>query len=170
LFLIRSGRIKLSKVNEAGAEVTLDFRKNGDILGEDLFSDVDIYPVSARTMEQTVTCGFNLMSFKKLILQKPEIGLNVIKSMSSKISSLSNRIESYAEVTLEGRLYSVLSNISKEHGCIVGNAYKLPFRLTHDDLAFLVGAHRVSITKAMQALVAKGRISCENKIITLKRC
>ncbi|NDV26301.1 Crp/Fnr family transcriptional regulator [Desulfovibrio sp. JC010] len=168
LFLVKSGRIKLSKVSEEGSEVTLDFRKHGDILGEDLFSGIDIYPVSARAMEETVTCGFNLNNFQSLVLQNPEIGLNVIKSMSNRISSLSGRIESLAEVSLADRLYSVLSGISKEHGCVVGDSCRIPFKLTHDELAFLVGAHRVSITKAMQVLVSKGRISSKNKIITLK--
>ncbi len=168
LFLVRSGRIKLSKVNEDGTEVTLDFRKHGDVLGEDLFSGVETYPVSAWAIEETITCGFNLGSFQSLIRQNPEIGLNVIKSMSSKISSLSSRIESIAEVSLEDRLYSVLASISKEHGLRIGDVYKLPFKMTHEELAFLVGAHRVSITKAMQALVSNGRISSKNKIITLK--
>ncbi|WP_421903871.1 Crp/Fnr family transcriptional regulator [Maridesulfovibrio sp.] len=170
LFLIRRGRIKLSKVSEDGAEVTLDFRKHGDVLGENLFSGAGTYPVTARAIEGTITCGFNLNDFQSLILQNPDIGLSVIKSMSNKILSLSNRIESIAEVNLEDRLYSVLSCISKEHGCKIGGEYQFPFKLTHEELAFLVGAHRVSITKAMQALASKDRIKCRNKIITLKSC
>ncbi|ACS81779.1 Crp/Fnr family transcriptional regulator [Maridesulfovibrio salexigens] len=170
LFLIRSGSIKLSKVSEDGTEVTLDFRRYGDVLGEDIFSGVEAYPVSAMAIDDTVTCGFNLSDFQSLVRKKPDIGLSVIKSMSNKISALSNRIGSIAEVNLEDRLYSVLSSISKEHGCRIGDEYTFPFKLTHEELAFLVGAHRVSITKAMQALISKGRICCTNKIITLKNC
>ena len=37
LFLIKGGRIKLVKVLKDGSELTLDIRKAGDFLGEDVF-------------------------------------------------------------------------------------------------------------------------------------
>jgi len=168
MFLIKAGRIKLSKVSENGAEVTLDFRKAGDVIGEDMFSSEDCYPVSAWALEETTTCGFSLQKFAALVLANPEIGLNVIRSMSKKISSMTGRLESIRETSLEQRLYSVLGGIAKEHGQPAGGGVALPFRLTHEDLAFLVGAHRVSVTKAMQSLAASGKIASHEKIITLK--
>ena len=39
MFLIKGGRIKLSKVLENGTEITLDIRKAGDFLGENMFSE-----------------------------------------------------------------------------------------------------------------------------------
>jgi CRP/FNR family transcriptional regulator len=39
LFLIKGGRLKLSKVFEDGREVTLDIRKSGDFVGETLLSE-----------------------------------------------------------------------------------------------------------------------------------
>ncbi|MFZ1200047.1 MAG: cyclic nucleotide-binding domain-containing protein, partial [Desulfobacterales bacterium] len=37
-FLIKSGRVKLTKVLEGGGELTLDIRKAGDFVGENMFS------------------------------------------------------------------------------------------------------------------------------------
>jgi hypothetical protein len=39
--------------------------------------------------------------------------------------------------------------------------------LTHEDLGFLTGAHRVSITRAMKALKAAGKIIHQGKQIIL---
>lgn len=167
MFLLKAGRIKLTKVQEDGSEVTLDFRKAGDVIGEHLFSEEENYPISAWTMEETTTCGFDLRNFHSLILERPDIGMNVIKSMSNKISAMTDRFESIAENSLEDRLYSVLSNIAREHGYKAEQGYELPFRLTHEELAFLVGAHRVSITRAMQALSRCGKLVNQNKTIRL---
>jgi len=47
MFLIKSGRVKLSKVLEDGTELTLDIRKAGDFVGENMLSEEGHYPVGA---------------------------------------------------------------------------------------------------------------------------
>ena len=47
MFLIKVGRVKLTKVTEEGQETTLDIRQAGDVLGENMFSEPEIYPVTA---------------------------------------------------------------------------------------------------------------------------
>jgi len=60
MFLIKGGRVKLSKILENGTELTLDIRKAGDFVGENMFSDEGQYPVSAYCLEDTLTCGFSV--------------------------------------------------------------------------------------------------------------
>jgi len=166
MFLIKTGRIKLCKVHEDGSEVTLDFRKEGDFIGESILSGQEDYPLSAWALEDTVTCGFKIKHFNELVLANPDIGLKVIQSMSAKMSSMTDRLESMTENSLENRLYSVLSNVAKEHGIMVDDGLAIKFPLTHEDLGFLVGAHRVSITKAMKCLTHSGKvIKNGNKLI-----
>ncbi len=158
MFLIKTGRIKLCKVHEDGSEVTLDFRKEGDFIGESILLGQEVYPLSAWALEDTITCGFKIKHFNELVLANPDIGLKVIQSMSAKMSSMTDRLESMTENSLENRLYSVLSNVAKEHGTMVDDGLVIKFTLTHEDLGFLVGAHRVSITKAMRSLTHSGKV------------
>lgn len=169
LFLIKTGRIKLSKVNEDGTEITLDFRKAGDVLGEDIFAGEQTYPLSAWAMEETVTCGFAIRDFNRMILTNPDIGLSVIRSMGLKMGAMTDRLESMSESGLENRLHSVLGQIAREHGSDAPDGVCIDFPLTHEELGFLVGAHRVSVTKAMQLLVSAGKVSRKGKKLTLDR-
>ncbi|WP_083846791.1 helix-turn-helix domain-containing protein [Desulfomonile tiedjei] len=66
---------------------------------------------------------------------------------------------------LETRLYSVLVTVAKEHGVRSRRGFRIQFPLTHEDLSFLVGAHRVSITRALKALKESGRLSQEGKTL-----
>ena len=167
MFLIKGGLVKLSKVLEDGTELTLDIRKAGDFVGENMFSEEGQYPVSAYCLEDTLTCGFSRSQFEELVLQYPKVGLQIIKNLSERINWLTRRVGSLAVTNIEDRLYRVLSSVAKEHGTASPKGTVIQFPLTHEDLSFLTGAHRVSITRAMKALKAAGKIIHEDKRLIL---
>jgi len=167
MFLIKAGRVKLGKVTEDGAETTLDIRKAGDFLGENILSEEAVYPVSAVALEQTLICGFTKERFERIVLQHPNIGLQVIKNLSERIHSLTERVGSMSLTNLDERLYTVLTNVAREHGKRGAAGYVIQFPLTHEDLSFLVGAHRVSITRALKHLKEAGRIRQQGRTLTV---
>jgi CRP-like cAMP-binding protein len=167
IVLIKSGRVKLSKVLNDGAEVTLDYRKAGDFLGENMFSEQADYPVTAWCVEPTLTCGFTRSKFESLVLQHPNLGLQVIKNLSRRIALLTDHVGSLAFSSLEQKLFGVLANVAREHGEKNDDGYAIPFPLTHEDLGFLVGAHRVSVTRAMKALRQSGKIAHRGQNLVL---
>jgi CRP/FNR family transcriptional regulator len=162
IFLIKSGRIRLSRVMENGTELMLDIRKPGDCLGEYILNGMDSgypYPVTASCVDKVVTCGFSKSSFEGMILKHPLIGLTVIRNMAGRIANLTERIEAMSQTHLEEKLYGVLLNVAREHGRKGSKgSYVLEMPLTHEDLGFLVGAHRVSVTRIMKRLRETGRV------------
>jgi CRP/FNR family transcriptional regulator, cyclic AMP receptor protein len=169
MFLIKGGRVKLNKVFEDGTEITLDIRKAGDFVGENMLSEEGWYPVSAFCLEDTLTCGFSISQFEALVLQHPNVGLQIIKNLSTRIFWLTSRVGSLAVTNIEDRLYRVLSNVAEEHGRESPQGLVIQFPLTHEDLSFLIGAHRVSITRAMKSLKGSGKIIPEGKTIVLPK-
>ena len=167
MFLIKGGRVKLSKVLEDGTELTLDIRKAGDFVGENMFSEESQYPVSAYCLEDTLTCGFSRSQFEELVLQHPRVGLQIIKNLSERITWLTMRVGSLAVTNIEDRLYRVLTTVAREHGVASPQGRVIQFPLTHEDLSFLTGAHRVSVTRAMKALKQAGKIILEDKRLIL---
>lgn len=166
MFLLKAGRVKLSKVMEDGTEMTLDIRKAGDFLGENMLSEDIEYPVTAWCLEKTLVCGFDKSGFEKIVLQYPNIGLQVIKNLSNRINWLTSRMGGMSITNLEERLYRVLVSVAREHGINSPQGFIIHFPLTHEDLSFLVGAHRVSITRAMKSLRESGKIIQEGKTLT----
>ena len=167
MFLIKGGRVKLTKVLEDGSEFTLDIRKAGDFVGENMFSEEGQYPVSAYCLEDSMTCGFNRVQFERLVLEHPNIGLQIIKNLSERISWLTSRVGTMAVTNIEDRLYRVLTSVAREHGTLEPRGLVIQFPLTHEDLGFLTGAHRVSITRAMKALRSAGKIIHEGRKLIL---
>ena len=168
MFLIKAGRVRLSKLLEDGTELTLDIRKAGDFLGENMLGEETVYPVTALCMEETLTCGFTKEGFEKLVLGHPRIGLQVMRNLSKRISSLSSRIEAMSLTHLSERLYQVLRHVALEHGVKSQAGLVIEFPLTHDDLAFLVGAHRVSVTRALKELKRTGSVSQQKRRLVVR--
>lgn len=167
IFLIKSGRIVLSKYSEDGVEITLDYRKEGELFGEDVFANDNSYPVNAKAIEETITCGANKYDIEEIVLKNPNIGLKMMRNMSKNIYSLTNRLEGITIGDLEQRLYNVLVDIIKKHGAKNNMGYKLSFALTHEELGFLVNAHRVSVTKSLNKLIESGKIIKDGKYFVL---
>jgi CRP/FNR family cyclic AMP-dependent transcriptional regulator len=157
MFLIKGGRVKLSKILEDGTELTLDIRKAGDFVGENMFSEEGQYPVSAYCLEDTLTCGFSRSQFEQMVIDHPKIGLQIIKNLSERITWLTMRVGSLA-VNIEDRLYRVLTSVAREHGAVSPRGTVIQFPLMHENLSFLTGAHRVSITRIMKTLKNAGKI------------
>jgi CRP-like cAMP-binding protein len=161
MFLIKSGKIKIVKSLGDGSELTLDIRQSGDFIGEEVFSEEVNYPVTAWALDDTVTCGFSRHELETLIMEHPSIGIKIIRNLSTRISRLTTRLEIMARDDLEERLYQLLINLAYEHGKKNLDGFVIEFPLTHEELGFLVGAHRVSITKAMKRLRSSGKVFSE---------
>lgn len=167
MFLIKAGKVKLSKVTETGKEIILDIRKAGDFLGEQTLAEHFDYPLTASCIENSFVCGFTKNIFEKLVLDYPNIGLQVIKNLSKRIDLLTGRTETLAFTNVEERLYRLLTNIAKEHGIRDKKGIIIQFSLTHEELSFLVGAHRVSITRAIKRLKEAGKLTQKGKSLIL---
>ena len=168
MFLIKGGRVKLTKIMESGSEITLDIRKGGDFLGEQMFIEDGLFPVNAICLEDSLICGFGKKDFEDLIIQYPNIGLQVIRTLSERIDQLTGHVGDMSLPSLEDRLYRVLVRVAKAHGVSEARGFVLDMPLTHEDLSFLVGAHRVSITRAMKSLRSSGRVQQEGRTLILQ--
>ena len=172
IFLIKSGRIRISRLMENGTEFILDIRKPGDYLGEYILNELEgeyHYPVSAWCIEDVSICGFTRPIFEALILEHPSVGLKVIKNMAGRIANLTERLEAMGQTNLEEKLYGVLLNVAREHGTRKKDGYfTIEMPLTHEDIGFLIGAHRVSVTRIMKRLKEDGRITQTGRFLIVR--
>jgi CRP/FNR family transcriptional regulator len=167
LFVIKAGRIKLTKTDAEGNEILVDIRKAGDFLGETFLSEDGDYPLTAECVEDSLLCGLSRESFERLVTQRPNIGLQIMRTMSERIDWLTSRVGDLASTHLEERLYAVLTTVAREHGTRTEAGLVIEFPLTHEELSFLVGAHRVSVTRALKSLRASGKVLREGGRLVL---
>ncbi len=163
MYLLKAGSVKLWKITEDGRSLTLDLRRPGDLLGESVFLEDGDYPVSATCLEPVLACGVDKGRFERLVEENPGIGMRVIRNLAQRIEQLRGKLEALSEPMLEERMYRVLVNVAQELGDRGPGGWTIPFPLTHEEIACLVGAHRVSVTRALGRLRSSGRIRSDGR-------
>ena len=155
LYLIDSGQVKVSKINEDGKEVVLSILGEGDHFGE--MSLIDDEPRSASIITKT-TCDFSLIrkqDFEQVLGANPQLALAVMRSLCQRLRAADRSIESLALMDVYGRIARLLLDSAIEQD----GKQLVPGRLTHKDIAQMVGSSREMVSRIFKDLTDGGYIS-----------
>lgn len=165
MYLLKSGAVKLWKTTEDGRALTLDVRRPGDILGESCFLEESEFPVTGTCLEPTITCAVSRRVLEQVMLDHPTVAVALVRNLSRRIQWLTARVGALTEPHLEDRMYQALVNVARQVGQPHPDGWAIAFPLSHEEIGFLVGAHRVSVTRALGRLREAGKILVEGGTI-----
>jgi len=169
VYLIKRGRIRISRVTADGKEVTVAILEAGDIFGEDsLFGNATRTTVAA-CMEETLICTAQADDLFALLASSPTLALNVAEILSDRLGDASATIEDLAVAKVSDRLMHFFERLAAEHGKATEEGTLLEVRLTHQDIASVIGSTRETVTLEIAGLVRAGRIKHDGRYITLYR-
>lgn len=93
-----------------------------------------------------------------LIGRWPELTVGVAERLMRRTRSLTLMMAANHFVMVEQRLLATLWHVASLWGRVTGDGIVIPYRLTHEVLADMVGAQRPSVTTALGKLERDGRI------------
>lgn len=161
LFLILSGRIKATAMDEEGNQTVFSFLEKDDYFGE--LSLLDEAPRSATitTLEDTKVLHLAFPQFQIFLDKHPEAGLSILKALTHRIRDMDETISTLTSKDIYGRLIARLYKEAKEQqdGSLITQ------RLTHQDLAEMIGSSREMISRIFKELKNGEYIKVENKHI-----
>jgi CRP/FNR family cyclic AMP-dependent transcriptional regulator len=162
-YIILSGKVKIVIPDEEGKEVILSMLGAGDHFGE--FSLIDGQPRSASvvTLEESTLLIIGRDQFRACLAENPAIAERLMISLTQRLRNADRKIEGLALHDVYSRLARTLSELATDQD----GKRTLPQRLTHQDLANMIGASREMITRLLRDLAAGGYISIENREISL---
>jgi CRP/FNR family transcriptional regulator len=103
---------------------------------------------------------------ERLMLEKPEVGLQISHLLSERLRCYETRLE---DITLKGvtaRLASLLVLLLESEGVVTGDhSLKIPTHYTHQHLGTMVGANREAITRAFGQLQDEGVVELRRRLI-----
>ena len=165
LYIIASGKVRISLNDEAGKEVCLGTESTGQYFGE--LALLDTAPRSASVVTEVVSV-FVVISrneFYQWLEEHPKAGLMIMKELVHKIRDLTENVKILALCDVYGRLVKVLTGMAEQEDEIL----IIPVRPTQQELANRIGSSREMVSKIFKELVKGGYIKLEaNSLIISK--
>jgi len=117
----------------------------------------------AETTKGTLLCVTPLDEFLKIIQQHPELMLNLMQSMASRIQDYETKIKSNIETASE-KVFTELERLQKKRqSSLIGKFMPVPLQITHEKLAEHTNLNRVTVTRSLKKLKDDGLISINSK-------
>ena len=167
IFLVKRGKVRLTRLTPDGKEVTIAVLGAGDLFGEEtLFGDAP-RTTHAVCMEETLLCSAKADDLFALLAESPPLALNVAKVLSEKLIDASATMEDLAYASVSDRIVHLFERLATEHGIEGPHGVVLDVRLTHADIAALIGSTRETVSLELSNLAKAGRIAYDDKRFTL---
>ncbi len=167
VYMLKKGRVKISKVSQEGREVTLSILEPGEIFGEvEALSAVPRESV-VQALEPVLVCEIQRKDFDRYVQAYPEVGGKVIKLMGSRLRQLETRVGDLVFKSAPARLASLLVELSETMGICENGSTLLQVRLTHQNLANLIGTSRETVSTLMAQFGHYGLLAQEHRYIRI---
>ena len=163
LYIILTGKAKVYVSEADGREVTLSILGPGEFFGELSLIDEAPRSASVATLESTSLSLVSKVGFQQCIKKNPEIALKLMRVLSHRIRSLTESVKSLALLDVYGRVARTLETLA----ITKNGAQVVEQRLTHQDIANMVGASREMVSRIMKELTTGNYIQFKEKHITI---
>jgi CRP/FNR family transcriptional regulator, anaerobic regulatory protein len=127
LYVIHRGKVKISRISEAGKEQIIRILGPGDFMGElSLFihSPLDS---NAEALEVTTVCTIDGNTLNQIINKNPSIAVKIIEELSKRLQNAENLIESLGLHDVEQRVAKAILEMSNNKDEIVLQVSKKDF-------------------------------------------
>lgn len=150
IFMLCSGRVKLSSSSATGKTVISHIAQQGEVLGLSAAISGASYEVTAETLEP---CQVNFVrrgEFLKFLAEENVACLRVAQHLSNAYRFASEQVRSLglSQSTLE-KLANLILGWCEREGRTTDRGISLKVTLTHEEIAQLIGASRETVTRLL---------------------
>ena len=161
-FIVTEGLVKLISVSDKGDETILHILKPDQIFGELLFSEEKRAFDAVASTDVLVTI-IPRKSFEEILSSFPTVARNFICLLSRRLVKVEQGFAGFGHTWSYHRLGKVLLQLAEEHGVETPEGTVIPVRLTHKDLAELIGTTRETVTTQINKFKRLGLVKREGR-------
>ena len=169
LYFIRKGAVRLSRINEDGEEITVDFLKEKTLFGVSSLLDIkgseSFYHAVAFTRVEIDTAPVS--SVRSAIEADTNIAMILLQGLSERILHSGTMIETLKSKDTYCRLISFLLVLAKDFGLPSSKGITIDLKISHQAIAEAIGSTRVTITRFFIELRNSGLIANTRQKITI---
>lgn len=159
LFVLKTGRVRIFRIAEDGRALTLAILEPGAVFGEMDLIGQRMYDGYAEAIDDALVCQLGTTDVERLLLADSRIAVRVARILGERVAELEDRLTDLALRPLASRVAVTLVNLTRRPSTGVGPFGRYPqVRLTHEQLASVIGATREATSRVLSDFADNGLI------------
>jgi CRP-like cAMP-binding protein len=167
VFFVNGGRVKISKVTRDGKELTLAYRGPGEIFGELCMLEGGPREEMAEAMENAMITELTRDEFEKIVQQNGMLGYRLTKAMLQRRREVENKVEQLLFKDVNAKLAELLLRLGNEYGVQSGRGTLVALKITHQEMANLIGSTRETVSLTLSMFKKKGLIQTDGRKVII---
>lgn len=169
VYFLLKGAVKLSRVYEAGEEITVALLRENSVFGvlsliTGQRSDRFYHAVAFTPVE---LLSAPIEHVEQAFKDNPDLPMLMLRGLSSRILQTEMMIETLAHRDMGSRLVSFLLILCRDFGIPTPEGIRIDLKLSHQSIAEAIGSTRVTVTRLLGDLRQEDMISISKKKITV---
>lgn len=160
LYLLKSGRIKVTRTSANGVTHDVKTLDPGTIFGDAPSLGQGMFGTTATATEPTKLIVITPADIERLVGSSPEMGLNILRKVGSRLVEADRQHEQAAFQPVAGRIAAMLLASADRQGNVTGQ--------TQQQIAESLGVYRETVANAIGEMKAEKVISVGRKRITIQ--
>jgi len=154
MYVIREGRVKVTKASDDGREKIMNFLEKGSFFGDMALLTGEVRSASVKTLEPARLLALSRRDFMDILRQSPDLALAVIEELTNRLRETNEQASSLSFQGVKERTRGLFERISQRDPAR-GNRRMTP-ALTHQQIADMIGTSRETVTRAVKQLKEEG--------------
>ena len=167
LFVIASGRVKISRVTDTGSEVNLAILSTGDFFGELAAVDGEARSANVTSMEEVVLLTIRREDFLEVLEKMPAVAMAMIRELSRRLRFSDWQIQNLSTRDAEGRIVASLIYLAQETGTIHRGEVVIPQLPVQRDLANMSGTSRETVSRTLKLFKDRKECTRKGRVLTI---
>ncbi|MBM78999.1 MAG: transcriptional regulator [Planctomycetaceae bacterium] len=167
VMLLVSGRVKLYHITADGKQSSLAFIEAGEVFGELTVLDAGKREGFAETVSKSSIILIPGDEMRLLMEEASSVALGITRLIGFRRRSVERRLKSLMFRSNRDRLISLLLELSERYGEPTPDGSYLDVKLSHQDMASMIGSTRETVTLTLGELQYERLIKIQRRRITL---
>ena len=167
VFVVKTGTIKITRVNDEGKEVILALLGPGEIFGELAILDGEARSANALAQENCQLLAINKEDFLDILKHNFSISYSLMCELAKRLRKSDQQIEALSLSDAEHRIGVSLLNLAEDMGVIRKGKVTIQNLPYQQDIANMAGTSRETVSRVMKILENKDMISKEGHTLVI---
>ncbi|WP_081629390.1 Crp/Fnr family transcriptional regulator [Methylopila sp. M107] len=169
IFIIEQGRVRVFYTAPSGRQITLAYWTPGHFIGGPEVADGGVHVWSGEALDDCRILNLPSAALANLVATVPNFALCLIEGLVSKGKCYSSMAQMLGTRSVIERLAQFLLNLGELYGVREGAAIVVRRKVTHDQIAAMVGSTRQWVTMMLKRFQREGVVTIDARGIRIAR-